>query len=173
VPTLHMTASGKICQDASTGRLKKHDAALCCVDCTHCSGSTDNAPIAYKAAFDRIIANDPEDCENCNAYNISYVVPYLSSCTWRNTADVPDECSVPNAATNSKVEITVNASDVSVLYVWGLSGIQLDILFVESVSSPDCLTFNARNIPYSANVVGAYCNASATEPATCELTSLG
>ena len=178
MPTLHVTASGKICKDEATGLLKKHDAARCCADCTNCSGGADNAPIAYKVVFASIVANDPVDCSNANyiQYNKSYVCPNTASCTWQNTADVPNVCSVPNPGT-AKVKLVCSSllnEEIGVTYTIGTDPIaaEEDAVYIEPYGGkPNCLTFNNEDIRFNS-VLGAedYCNFAGS---TCKVTSLG
>jgi hypothetical protein len=163
MPTLHMTASGKICQDASTGRLKKHDAALCCVDCTHCSGSTDNAPVAYKVKF---VGYTNGSCTDCLNFNRSYVVPNVSSCTWDVSKTDTGYCS---HGTDREAGFSISATHVSAQHTIGLGGLSQIVTYTNTESAPhSCTGFSSKVIAYSSGAI-TNCNVGSS---TAEVTAL-
>ena len=179
--TIHIGAGGLPCVDASTGNVKLHSTA-CCATCSACTGTSNNAPVAYKATFALIDHLQPTPvCSqaNCRLYNISYLVPVSSHVAgnWVNGTDVPDRCSIANPD-DGTVEIIISHDgtdgEVAVAYSWGHPAVPTDIeiKYIKPYSGAKvpCLTFNSLDIPYSSNVgVGSYCDVASS---TCKLTTL-
>ena len=158
MPTLHMTASGKICQDASTRRLKKHDAA-CCETCNDCLNN--DAPASWKVGIDNI---RDDDCSSCANYNdTSYVVPYVAGCIW--TANITDHCSV-GGTPRVQVEVLDDVVDPRIyVRIFTGTGGQICQFYWENATQPDCPEIDETSVGNrSVSGAGTDCDFSA---ATC------